>query len=1795
MKSLRYSEKLRIAADHNVKERDYWLNKLQGELPRSNFTYDKKSIEEYGTQYHMDEMGFKLPAALQAGLIRLCNHSDEALHVILLAGLVILLHKYTDNNDILLATPIYREDGDGDFINTVIIIRSRITVDITFKELLLQVKQEVTAANENANYPVEILFEQLGMKSSIEDEFPPDNIILLENIHDEAYIRYMNFNTIFYFSRNNEDIRGVLEYNVLLYNQAAVEKIIAHFINLLQEAVSYVEMMVSEIGVLSQSEKKQLLFDFNDTESDYPGDKCVHNLFEEQVEKTPANAAVVYKDKQITYQELNEKANQLVRILKERGVEAESIVGLMVFRSLETIIGILGILKAGGAYLPLDPGYPMERKKYMLLDSGTELVLTQGRFVDTVDGICEVIEIDDSNLYSGETKNLEKLNNSKNFAYVIYTSGSTGKPKGVIVEHSPVVNLLTALFEEYGFTRYDSYLLKTSYQFDVSVTELFGWFLGGGKLIVLEQENEKEPQKILNAIKDHRITHINFVPSMFNAFVDSLKDENISQLEPLKYIFLAGEAILPEMINKFRRKDNQVIIENLYGPTEAAVYASRFPLSGWNGTGSISIGKPLKNVKLYVLNKHKNLQPVGITGELCISGAGLARGYLNKPELTGEKFIRNPFFEGEKLYKTGDLARWFQDGSLEFLGRVDQQVKIRGYRIEPGEIESILMEHEEIKEALVKTGEDKQGDSYLCAYFVSRQHFSIDILREYLAKNLPDYMIPAYFMRLDKIPLSPNGKIDRKALPVPNQEHLNRDLEYVGPGSPVEEALVNTWQRVFGRSPVGITENFFMIGGDSIKAIQIASRLNKMGLQLEVEHILQYPTILQSAPQVKKVERMASQLLITGEVLLTPIQVWFLDFHHIAPHYYNQAVMLYSKEGFNPEGIRAVFLKIYEHHDALRMTFQQRDGAFIQVNMGLDHLLALQAFDLRDVPLAQAAAEVEARTNEIQGSIDLENGPLMKLALFHLADGDRLLIVIHHLVMDGISWRILFEDIDTLYRQYREGGQLVLPSKTDSFQRWSERLVEYANSNEFLKEKDYWAKWETLPIPVIETDHAEKENYFKDSRGLSFELNEESTGHLLKGINQAFGTEIKDILLTALGLSIKKSFGCHRLLLSLENHGREKIIKDIDISKTVGWFTTVYPLVLDIDYEDDLARQIKEVKEQLHQVPNNGIGYGILKYLTRTENKKDMHFQLRPQIIFNYLGQFSTDIKNMSFFSIAKESPGNPSSPDEKRYYDLSINALIRSGSLRVSINFSRKQYKPGTIKKFLNNYQEQLNRVISFCAGRQKRELTPSDLTYKELSIETVDRLNQQYLIEDIYILSPMQEGILFFVLYNKNTTAYFEQLSCRIHGKLDISIVKKCLSDLVGRYEILRTVFIHENLKRPVQIVLKERGVDFHYEDVREMTGGDRERYIMNFKERDRQRSFDLTKDVLMRLTILRVDEDEYEFVWSFHHILMDGWCTAVVVSDFFRIYINYRQNGEYQLPGVKPYRDYIRWLEKKDKEKSKRYWRKYLENYKYPTTLPKKKTIKTAGKEYINGQISAALDQETTGSLKKMAGINQVTLNTIMQVAWGILLAKYNNKRDVVFGAVVSGRPAEIEGIESMVGLFINTIPVRIRCGENTGFIDMLKSAQEAVIDSESHCYYPLAEIQANTLLKRKLLDHILVFQNYPVSAQIDGIMDIRNNEDQQQATFKLSRVEAFEHSNYDLMVTFFLDENLLKIRFDYNINTYDKEKLKKVLSHYIDILDQVSEKPGMRIKDIFIENRLLKVESKVFVDEQSDFGF
>ncbi len=1496
-----------------------------------------------------------------------------------------------------------------------------------------------------------------------------------------------------------------ITYDRRRYDVETIQRMQTHLQTLLDGILANPRERISKLLLLTEAERRRLLVDLNETRTDYPLDKCLHHLFEAQVEQTPDAIAVVYESEKLTYRELNARANQLAHYLRGLGVGPESLVGICLERSLEMMVSILGVLKAGGAYVPLDPGYPRRRLAFMLEDCQAAVVLTQQRLAEELGvaelgaGHCEVVclEAIKERLAQERVENLASGVISDNAAYVIYTSGSTGRPKGVIISHRAIGNHTHWLRDHFGLAASDCFLQKTAFSFDAAGTEFYASLLVGARLIMARAGGQQDSSYLARMITEHGVTILQLVPSLLRVLLD---EPEFANCESLRRVICAGEALPAELQERFAgcQRLSGAELHNFYGPTEAAIDVSYWPHQHAAGRSIVPIGRPLANTQIYLLSRELELLPVGVAGELHIGGENLARGYLKRPELTAEKFIPDPFSEeaGRQLYKTGDLARYLPDGNIEYLGRIDNQVKVRGFRIELGEIETALNQHEAVKESVVIAQEDVQGNKRLVAYVVIDPASSLSgpsskELREYIKGKLPEYMVPSALVLMDGLPLTPNGKVDRRALPAPNGERPDLTESFVAPRTPAEEQLAGIWAEVLGVKQIGIHDNFFELGGDSILCIQVVGKASQRGIRVTPRQIFQRPTIAELATVLDTTTTIqAEQGLVTGPAPLTPIQQWFFEQDVAEPHHWNHAILLTVAQKLEPLLLEQAVRQLLAHHDALRLRFAQNESGWQQNNAGLAEVAPFARFDLSAVPAEEQSAKIEAQAAELQASLNLSQGPLVRVALFDLGpqQQSRLLLLIHHLVIDGVGWRILLEDLMTAYQQLSQGREVQLAPKTTSFRRWAQKLTEYAQTTELKQELDYWlapARVHVAPLPV-DYPEGRSANTAGSARTVSVSLTSEETRVLLQEVPNTYRTQINDLLLTALVQAFSRWTDERTLLVDLEGHGREAIFEDVDLSRTVGWFTTIFPVLLHLEKTTEPGEVLKSIKEQLRAIPRRGIGYGLLRYLSGDEEIVAQLRQLPPATVsFNYLGQFDQVLPESSPFGPAPESVGPVHSPRGGRRYLLEVNAFISGSRLQLEWAYSEHLHDRETIVRLAEDYTSALRMLIAHCLSPEAGGCTPSDFPLARLEQSKLDWLTRvDREIEDLYPLSPVQEGMLFYTLLTTESGAYVTQVIYELEG-LDVSAMKRAWQRVLDRHPILRTAFVWKNLEHPLQVVRRRVNLTLAEEDWRELPPDEREARFEDFLKADQKLGFHLSQAPLMRMTLFRVAGNTYRLVWSYHHLLLDGWSVPLLIREFLGFYQAFDRDQDVQMEQSRPYRDYIEWIEQQDLSHAADFWRRFLNGFTSPTPL---KTEQSPGSTGGSGDAEQEvwLSEVTSAALHFFARKRQLTLNTLVQGAWALLLAHDSGSRDVVFGATLSGRPVGLPGSETMIGLFINTLPVRVQVPSDKLLISWLRELQDQQAELRQYESSPLNEVQrwSDVPRDKPLFESIVVFENFPM---------------------------------------------------------------------------------------------------------------
>ncbi|WP_167856902.1 non-ribosomal peptide synthetase [Hymenobacter aquaticus] len=1741
----------------------YWKDYLQGYEQPASLPKKTAAADTY-TRRHAS---FQLDGATYGQLQQLCRQQGVTLNTVVQSAWGVLLGHYADTQDVVFGSVVSGRPGDlvgvedmiGLFINTIP-VRIQYGERERVRELIArQHQQQLNGEGHHYRQLAEVqaqtslgrnlfdhilVFENLAEHDG--DMGSGDNELSLAQSEVNEHTSYDLHVTIV---PREASLEFHFNYNGQCYDDFIITGLEAHFKEIVGGFCANDDQPVAAIEYLSAAETTYLLEGLNDTAVDFPADKTIVDMFAGQVARRPQAVALRFADSTLTYQQLDEMSNQLAHYLRQQhDVQLEDRVAVQLDRGPWMIVSILATLKAGGAYVPIDPAYPADRIAYLVEDSQCKVCL-------------DAQQIDLFRLVQPQypTESVPVALAPTNLAYVLYTSGSTGKPKGCMLEHRGVVNRLEWMWKEYNFTSADVILQKTTFTFDVSVWELLlplGW---GCEMVLCEKDDIYSPSRIAALIARYGVTCLHFVPSMLNAFIGGLWEskEQLELLAGLRCVMTSGEALALESVKKWY-SELSVPIYNLYGPTEASIdvtYYNTTPEST-----KVPIGKPVANTQILILDRQQRLVPLGVVGEIYIGGIQLARGYWNREELTREKFVAHPYQPGARLYRTGDLGRWLPDGNVEYLGRTDFQVKIRGYRIELGEIESALLADAGVAQAAVIATKHADGDAALVAYVVpaAGEPLTVDTLRATLQEQLPAYMVPSYFVQLAELPLTANGKLDRKALPDPAQSQLSsRQTQYEVPRGDVETKLADVWASVLRREHVGRQDNFYDLGGDSIKSILVVSRLRQQGYSVEVADILGYPVLAELAQRATKLTRQISQATATGSVELSPIQHEFLGDTNVDRHFFNQAVLLTSRERLNEEWLRQSLAQLLAHHDGLRLRFTvaEESGRWCQHYAAIaDTPVLLHVYDLTQLPAAEAQAAQLSLSEQLQASFELATGPLFQAAVFRQPDGtDELLLVAHHLVVDGVSWRILLEDLSTLYSQAQQGQALQLPAKTDSLQAWQAQQQQQARSGQLQAELAYWLAQDQTPVHALPLDQPAGSNQVADAQVQAFVLPAELTGQLLTQTHRALGTEVQELLLTGLTQALQAQWPLGPVRLTLEGHGREWLGRELDVTRTVGWFTSKYPLVLDVRPAADSVEALIEVKEAVRRLPGKGIGYGLLRYLHPAQ---PLAGAPASDIVFNYLGDFgaganNADEQQASLFSFSAQERGASVSSRRERSSVLEVSAMIVEGQLRVSVSYSQQQYQRQTIAQLLAHYEQHLTELIGTVAALEQRQLTPSDLTFSGLNRQELAQLTAQVGgVQDVYGLTPLQEGMYYHWVQDAGSRAHGIQVAYRLEGQLQVALLEQSYQQLVSSYDVLRTSFTHHYGGRALQVVQPRVSGGFHFVDLSHLSGEQLAQAVAAEKEADLAQGFDLSRGSQMRLRVLQLGASAYEFIWSHHHVIMDGWCSRLLSQQFTQLYQGLVSGQPVQLLERHKYADYLRWLDRRDAQASLAYWKDYLKGYEQPASLPKKVAANDT-LAYAQAEVSLDVEPALVNDVYQLCRQQGVTLNTVVQSAWGVLLSRYTNTPDVVFGSVVSGRPGSLIGVEEMIGLFINTIPVRVNYSEQTTVRELLHNVQRKALSTEPHHYSPLANVRAQSELGRDLFNHVLVFENLENNSG-DSAEDVEN------AVLKITGRELYESTNFDFHINCIPTPDSIRLEFKYNTNIFEASFIAALKEHFVTLL-------------------------------------
>ncbi|MFJ1592915.1 amino acid adenylation domain-containing protein [Kitasatospora albolonga] len=1407
----------------------------------------------------------------------------------------------------------------------------------------------------------------------------------------------------------------------------------------LDDLAAFPDRPVGTVGPSGIAARIATLAQWNDNRADRVR-PTIMEMFREQARHRPDAVAVVDERRTLTYREVDEKSAQLAHHLIGRGLGSEQVVGISLGRSAEMVIGLLAVLRAQGAFVPLDPQWPAARRAVVIEDARVVLQLNGSGEPDPAEPDAVAVDLGNWAYGSCPAKAPDTAAHGTSLAYVIFTSGSTGRPKGAMICHEAISERLLWQREEIlRFGHDDASLFKAPLSFDISINEIFLPLVSGGRLVILRPGGERDPHHLLSVIAEHRVTFTYLVSSMLDVLLEIAGDSD--RLDSLRHVWCGGEVLTPELYERFRTRLD-IPMYHGYGPAETTIGVSHVIYRGAAERLSTSIGKANPNTQLYVLDEELRPVPVGVGGELYVGGLLLGRGYVNAPGLTASRFVANPFAaDGSRLYRTGDLARYAPDGSLDFLGRADNQIKIRGMRLEIEDVEASLAEHPRVRHTCVVARKNSAGGTYLVGYVIPStgdEELTADEVKAWATTHMVEYMVPAHLVVLREFPLTANGKLDRAALPEPPAATGS----LAAPGTENERLVCAAVAAVLRVDEVGVDQNFFQLGGDSILAISLLSALREVGLHVSARQIFSNADVgaLAAVASREDISTVDHGDEPTGPVTGPPVVQWLGETTDAIDGFV-QSVVLNTPAGLTAVALDRVLAAVLDRHDMLRARLVRGERWSFDIPRPGGAAVGWQ----------ESEAPLEECVERATEGLDPDNGVMLR-AVWRRADR-QLVLVAHHVVIDGVSWRILMDDLATAWRRYTAEEPVELPPTGTSFRRWTQLLGRAALA------ADRTPFRRALPgadAPIGRRALTGADTVARE-RTRTVSLGAEETAALLGEIPAKFHAGVNDVLLTALAVALarwRRDLGQDQTFahIELEGHGREgRFVAgtagfEPELSRTVGWFTTLFPVTVDPGPAADptapayLATALKAVKEDLARIPDNGVSYGALHYLTGT--RLDVP---APQVLFNYLGRYDAGASGDWQLAGTTGQLGEKRDPRMRLPRALEFNAIAEpdaSGAyeLVTTISWPDGVFTDEDITTLGGYFRSALTALAALEEGGH----TPSDFPLVPLTQADVDDLDSAEL-RDILPLTPLQEGLYFHSVFDDDATgSYVEQQLLTLRGEVDADRLAAAATRLLTLHPNLAARFTALADGRVVSVVESGTRAPFTALDRPGLTDEE----IRELAERDRRAGFDLATGPLMRYTLIRAGSGRTVLVQTVHHIIADGWSVPPMLRALL---------AEYHAPGsVHPrggYRDYLAWLAEQDQDESDRVWREELAGLPGPSLVAEGHT---PSERFADIAVQPADDIDIAA---RSAG---VPLSVAVHSAWAVTLGGILHGRDVVFGSTVSGRDAGVPGIRDMVGLFINTIPVRARWAATDTAYDLLTAVKEHQSTVLAHQHVSLARI-------------------------------------------------------------------------------------------------------------------------------------
>ena len=1748
--------------DGRVSEhRAYWMQALSGASAMHSLPLE---FERPRMKQHVgDVVQGRVTAATLAQLQVTAGSLNITLFMLLHGALSLVLARYGSDPDVVIGTPVANRDNSqldelvGFFINTLV-LRVNCDESKTIGEYFRDVCEANLAAHTHQDIPFEMLLETLDVPRSMAHSPLFQVMLSLDNntraassqglLEVEPFtvgIEQAKYDLTLHASVGSDGLSLGWVYDVALFDEGTIRRLDSHLVRLLDALPGDAGRTLRSLESLPPTEYAALAPGLAGPVVDVDHSLMPHLRVAETARRTPHAIALFDGINEMTYAELDRKVDHLAHLLRARGIESQDRIGIILVPSPAMVVTLLAVMRVGAAYVPIDAAATQSHVDHVVSDSGLKLLLTSSDLPDRTRGnglpACYLEEIFGDETWRTAAHAEAEACDEDMLAYILYTSGSTGRPKGVAITRHGLCNYLGHCVNAYVCTPFEEAVMSSPLTFDATITTLFTPLVCGRRLRVLHAGQEALAAALGELMLGDEVPRLfKLTPAHLDMLASYWREQGESrQSATASLVIVGGEQLLKKTLEPFLgRFTPRASFINEYGPTETVVgcctYAVRSIEDLQGGSAVVPIGRPIQNTWLHVCQGER-LAPLGAVGELFIGGAGVARGYLNQPALHDRHFVpREIAGRTRRLYRTGDLVRLGIDGQLVFFGRNDEQIKLRGYRIEPAEIESRLCEFPGVREACVLLS-DQLAAQALVAYVAmddtqGREDAIADRLREWCKDRLAAHFIPATFRFVALLPVTANGKVDKRAL-LALPLHVQPTASYVAPESTMQQVLCEVFASLLKRTRVGVNENFFSLGGDSILAIQAVSRARKAGVGISTQLIVEHQTVAElSRHAVDAGGRTAGVQATSGPFALTPIQRWFVHAQPEALDHYNQSLLLEGPGELTAGILSRVIEALLARHDVLRATFDVKDGEWQAFQHPFDERQVTATLHVEALPdgVEASRAFIAERCRHYQASLNLRAGPLFRVVLFSGAPRTRVFIVAHHMVVDGVSWRIVLDDFERAYRQAVQGEAIMLGSKGTSYRYWSELLSRHADGAELMAQEDYWRERSNAPgFGYVEYPAAEPPTV-STSRQAILELSAEQTEALLTHANVAFTTQTQDILLGALYLGLVPWAIGDTFRIDLEGHGREMLEANLDLSDTVGWFTCIYPQVLR-GVEGDLGETLRTIKEDMRAVPRGGVGGALFAGSA-------------SDILFNYLGQLDRGGTVESVFTLANEDSGQQIAAHARRTHKLAVTAFIVGGRMRITLDYSDAEFSAETANSMVHAIASAVDGLLAYCAKQARPMRTPSDFPLAKLRSETLDRLQANEDVQDIYPSTPTQQGMLASI--DLDPSAYVTQFYPLLRGHLDAATLREGWQGVTDQHAVLRTRFAELDGAH-YQIVRTRLDACIDVVDLSGHEPAEQEAQFATLRQEEKLRGFSSDQSVFYRLVLVRLDATTHRLLFTCHHCIFDGWSMPLVVNQLLENVKRLGTGGTIARGMEADYRDYVSWLGKQDRARAEAFWRDYLNGAPEPARL--KLPVPPRQDVPMHGLTTGLIGIDETREIRELAKRQGVTLNTLMQFAWAVALSAYSGSSDVTFGAVISGRPPELENVDRMVGVFINTIPVRLRLN-NDGLKAQLAELQKTFHEADRNGYLAYSEIKKAVGIDAPLFEAVLDFKNYP--------MDEQPEPDDARALI-LEDAEAHGTSSFDIVAAVGVYDRIM-FNCTYRRDRYDERYMSQLISHVSDVL-------------------------------------